>query len=155
MKQIFYLLVFSLITISSMGKGTDFSGKWNLDKSKSTLNAEFSMAPTQMILVQNQDVLTVEKHSSFQDQEFVTNDKLTLDGKECINNGWRDTKKKSTVAWSADEKALTITSKIPMGDNGEMTIIETYQMEENNLKVVSRVSSSFGEASETYLFNKQ
>ena len=155
MKQILYVLVFSLISVSSMGEVVDFSGTWNLNKSKSTLNDQFSMAPNQIILIQNNDGLAVEKHGSFQDQDYTMTDKFTLDGKECINAGWMDTEKKSTAVWSADEKTLTITSKIPMQDGGEMTINETYQTEENNLKVVVKVSSSFGDVTETYLFEKQ
>ncbi|MBW8331498.1 MAG: hypothetical protein K0M40_05745 [Prolixibacteraceae bacterium] len=155
MKQILYVLVFSLISVSSMGEVVDFSGTWNLNKSKSTLNEQFSMAPNQIILIQNNDGLAVEKHGSFQDQDYTMTDKFTLDGKECINAGWMDTEKKSTAVWSADEKSLIITSKIPMQDGGEMTINETYQTEENNLKVVVKVSSSFGDVTETYLFEKQ
>lgn len=138
-----------------MGKGVDFSGTWNLNKPKSTLNDQFSMAPSQIIIAQELDVLTVERHSSFQGQEFTINDKFTLDGKECINDGWQNTQKKSTVVWSDDETSLTITTKIPMQDGGEMTIIETYSLAENSLKITASASSSFGDISETYLFDKQ
>lgn len=155
MKQILYVLVFSLISISSMGIVVDFSGTWNLNKAKSTLNDQFSMAPKQIVLVQTSDGLVVEKHGSFQDQDYTISDKFTLDGKECINAGWMDTEKKSTAVWAADEKSLTITSKIPMQDGGDMTIVETYQTEENNLKIIVSVSSSYGDATETYLFEKQ
>lgn len=155
MKKILYLLVLSLISISSMGNVVDFSGTWNLNKSKSTLNEQFSMAPSQMILIQDMDVLAVERHSSFQGQDFTIKDKFTLDGKECINDGWQDTKKKSVAVWSADEKSLTVTTKFPMQDGGEMTINETYQIEENSLKIVVSASSSFGDLTETYLFDKQ
>lgn len=79
-KQIFYLLVFSLISISSMGAVVDFSGKWNLNKAKSTLNDQFSMTPNQLILTQNNDGLAVEKHGSFQDKDYTISDKFTLDG---------------------------------------------------------------------------
>jgi len=155
MKQIFYLLVFSLISFSSTAKVTDFSGTWNLNKDKSTLNEQFSLAPSQLVLSQDKEIIAVERHSNFQGQEYTITDKFTLDGKECINNGWMETKKKSTTSWSADEKSLTIHSKIPMQDSGEMTIAETFQMDENTLKIVVSVSSSLGDVKETYLFEKQ
>lgn len=155
MKKIIYLFVFTLITFTSMGKVADFSGTWNLNKSQSTLNEQFSMAPSQIILVQTADLLDVEKHANFQGQDYTINDKFTLDGKECINAGWQDSKKTSTVAWSEDEKQMTVTSKIPMQDGGEMTITEAYQMEGNQLKVAVSASSSFGDLTETYLFDKQ
>ncbi len=40
------------------------------------------MAPNQMILTQDTDVLAVERHGSFQDQDHTISDKFTLDGKE-------------------------------------------------------------------------
>lgn len=155
MKKILYLLVFSLITLTSMAKVTDFSGTWNLNKAKSTLNEQFSMAPSQIILLQGDATLDVEKHATWQDQEFTIKDKFTLDGKECINNGWQDSKKTSTAVWSPDEKILTITSKLPMQDGNEMTIVEIYQLQDNNLKLDVSANSSFGEMKETYLFDKQ
>lgn len=155
MKKILYLLVFSLFTLTAMAKVSDFSGTWNLNKEKSTLNEQFSMAPSQIILQQSADVLDVEKHATWQDQEFTIKDKFTLDGKECINPGWQDSKKTSTAVWSADEKTLTITSKLPMQDGNEMTIVEIYQMQDNNLKVDVSANSSFGEMKETFLFDKQ
>lgn len=155
MKKVLYLLVFSLLTLTSMAKVADFSGTWNLNKAKSTLNEQFSMAPSQLILQQSADVLDVEKHASWQDQEFTIKDKFTLDGKECTNKGWQDSQKTSTAVWSADEKSLTITSKMPMQDGNEMTIVEIYQMQDNNLKLDVSANSSFGEMKETFLFDKQ
>ncbi|MDP2890604.1 MAG: hypothetical protein Q8P34_16780 [Bacteroidota bacterium] len=76
-KQILYLLVFSLISVSSIGEVVDFLGTWNLNKSKSTLNDQFSMAPKQIILIHNNDALAVEKHGSFQDQDYTISDKFT------------------------------------------------------------------------------
>ena len=113
------------------------------------------MAPTQLVISQTADALVIERHSTFQDQNFTFKDKLTLDGKECINDGWMDTKKKSTAVWSADGKTLTVSSKIPMQDGNEMTITETYQVEGANLKVTASASSSYGDMSETFLFDKQ
>lgn len=155
MKKILYLIVFSLISVSSMAVVPDFTGTWNLNKGKSTLNDQYSMAPHQLILAQTADVLDVEKHATWQDQPYTIKDKLTLDGKESINPGWQDSQKKSTAVWSDDQKVLTVTSKIPMQDGNEMVIIETYQKEADNLKVMVTATSSFGEMSETYLFDKQ
>jgi hypothetical protein len=155
MKKIIYLIAFTLVSLTSMGIGIDFSGTWNLNKSKSTLSDQFSMAPTQLVISQTADALVIERHSTFQDQNFTFKDKLTLDGKECINDGWMDTKKKSTAVWSADGKTLTVSSKIPMQDGNEMTITETYQVEGANLKVTASASSSYGDMSETFLFDKQ
>ena len=81
--------------------------------------------------------------------------KFTLDGKECVNPGWQDTQKKSTAVWSDDKSSLKITTKFPMGDNGEMTVVETYKLDSGNLIIETMASSSFGEVAETQVFEKQ
>ncbi|HEX7585404.1 MAG TPA: hypothetical protein VF373_11995, partial [Prolixibacteraceae bacterium] len=126
-----------------------------LNSSKSKLNAQFSMAPKDMIAIQTGNDFNLERHSTFQDNDFTIKDKFTLDGKECINPGWQDTQKKSVAEWSEDKSSLKITTKFPMGDNGEMTIVEIYKMDSSNLVVESSASSSFGDVAETLVFDKQ
>jgi hypothetical protein len=155
MKKTFTFLAFLLISVIASAQGPDFSGSWKLNKSKSKLNDQFTMAPKEIILAQKDNDFNVEKHSSFQDRDFTIKDKFTLDGKECINPGWRDTQKKSTAIWSDDKTSLKITTKFPMGDNGEMTVVETYKMDGAVLVVESSASSSFGDVAETQVFDKQ
>ena len=155
MKKIKFLLATLLISSVATAQVVDFSGNWKLNSTKSKLNEEFSMAPKEIILAQKGNDLSVEKHSSFQDQDFTTNDKLTLDGKECINPGWQDSQKKSTVLWSDDKKSLKITTKFPMNDGGEMIIVEVYKMDGSNMVIESSASSSFGDMSETMVYDKQ
>jgi hypothetical protein len=154
MKKITFLLAAFLVSIMANAQGPDFNGTWKLNSSKSKLNADFSMAPKSIIIVQKGNDLQVEKHSSFQDQEFVTTDKLTLDGKECMNKGFQDTQKKSTAIWSDDKKSLKIVSKFSIGDGGEMTITEVYKMDGANFVIESASSSSFGEMAETMVYDK-
>ena len=137
-----------------MAQGPDFSGSWKLNGEKSKLNAEFSFAPKEIIITQAGNDMTVEKHSSFQDQEFVTNDKLTLDGKECTNPGFQDTQKKSTCNWSDDKASLKVISKISIGD-GDMTITEVYKMDAGSMIIESMASSSFGDMNETMVYEKK
>jgi hypothetical protein len=113
------------------------------------------MAPKEIIIVQNGNNFNLERHSTFQDQDFTINDKITLDGVECINPGWQDSEKKSTAVWSDDNASLKITTKIPMGDNGEMTITEVYKLDGANLVIETSSASSFGDRSETMIFDKQ
>jgi hypothetical protein len=154
MKKIVFLLATFLVSVIANAQGTDFSGTWKLNSSKSKLNADFSMAPKSIIIVQSGNDLQVEKHSSFQDQEFVTTDKLTLDGKECMNKGFQDTPKKSTANWSDDKKSLKIISKFSIGDGGDMTITEVYKMDGANFVIESAASSSYGEMAETMFYDK-
>lgn len=133
---------------------TDFTGTWKLNTGKSKLNDQFSFAPKEIIIAQAGNEISVEKHSSFQDQEFVTKDKYTLDGKECINTGFQDSQKKSTANWSDDKKSLKVVSKMPMGDGGEISITEVYRFDGSNLVIDSSASSSFGDMSETMVYDK-
>ncbi len=154
MKNLLPLVTLLLMTIVVCAQ-PDFSGKWKLNKEKSTLNDQFSMAPTEISIVQNSTEISMEKKANFQDNEFIINDKFTLDGKECINEGMMDTKKKSTVAFSDDKKSMIISSKIPMQDGSEMEIKETYTLIDGIMVIESIASSSWGEMKEKMAFNKQ
>jgi len=154
MKKSIILLSALLVAIVFTASAVDFSGNWKLNKSKSKLGEQFSMAPSILIAAQSGNDLNLEKHISFQDQEMTTKEKYTLDGKESVNPGFQDSQKKSTAVWSGDKNSLTITSKIPMGDN-DMTTVEVYKIVDGNLVIDSKMSSSFGENNETMVFDKQ
>jgi hypothetical protein len=155
MKKILILFTAFLVSATVSAQGLDFSGTWKLNTTKSKLGAEFSMAPKEIIIAQKDNDFNVEKHSSFQDQEFTIKDRFTLDGKECLNQGWQDSQKKSTAVWSEDKKSLKIISKMSIGDGGEMTITEVYKMDGGNMVIESSSSSSFGEMTETMVYDKQ
>jgi hypothetical protein len=155
MRKLFYLLALSMISVATMGEGIDFSGTWKLNNEKSIFFEQFSLAPTQVIVIQTADSLMVEKHGNFQGTDYVTKDKISLDGKECVNIGWMDSKKTSTAVWSEDGKTLTISSKMPAQDGGEATMKEVFQLVELNLKIELNAASSMGEMSETYVLDKQ
>jgi hypothetical protein len=154
MKKIIYLFALALIASSGFGQKVDFSGKWKINREKSQLGEEFSMAPNEIILEQGRKSLSVERHSSWQGEDFSFTDNFTLDGKECENPGWMDTVKKSTAVW-AGKKVLKITTKIPTQDGGEMTITEEYKLDGDNLSIKTFASSSYGEMTEVYVFDKQ
>ena len=154
MKKAFSLFIAILLTIT-LSAQIDFSGAWKLNSSKSKLAEQFSMAPKEIIVVQKGNDLSVERHSEWQGQEFTTNDKFTLDGKECVNTGMMDTKKKSTAVWAADKKSLKITSKIPMQDGGEFALNEVYKMDGGNMVIEMSASSSFGDMAETQVYDKK
>ena len=155
MKKIAFFLTAFLMSSVLSAQGTNFSGSWKLNSTKSKLNTEFSMAPKEIIVDQKGNSMKIEKHSTFQEQDFTTTDTLTLDGKECINAGFQDTQKKSTAVWSDDKTSLKISSKIAMGDGGEMTIIEVYKMDGGNLVIESNATSSYGELIETMAYDKK
>lgn len=152
MKKLVFLVTAVFFTTMVFAQ-TDFSGTWALNTSKSKLG-ERSFAPKSVVIVQSKTDISIETRSEFQGEERVRTSKYTLDGKECTNKGFRDMDVKSTAVWSADKKALTITSKIQM-DNGDMTMKSVYKMDGANLVNESSSSSSMGDRSETQVFDKK
>lgn len=150
-KLVFFIAALFLTTL--VFAQTDFSGTWKLNTSKSKLG-ERSFAPKELVIIQKGNDLTLESHSVFQDREMTRTNKYTLDGKECVNAGFRDSEIKSTAVWSENKKSLKISSKFPMQD-GEMKMTAVYKMDNGNLVVESSSSSSFGDRSETQVFDKK
>lgn len=153
MKNLIAVLVFALVAVSTYAQ-TGMSGKWKINKEKSTLNEQFSMAPVEITIVQSGNNFEIEKVVNFQDNTMTQKEKYTLDGKECINDGFMDSKKKSTVAVSEDKKTITITSKIPFQEN-EITTKEVFQIKDGSLVLDSSSASSFGDMSEKVVYTKQ
>ncbi len=148
MKKIVFLLsavFFSTLLFAQ----TDFSGTWTLNTSKSQLG-ERSFAPKSLVITQKGNEMTVESLSEFQGQERTRTSKYTLDGKESVNPGFRDSEIKSKAAWSADKKSLTITSNFET-PNGDMTMTAVYKMDGDNLVI----DNSFGDRSSTQVFDKK
>jgi len=155
MKKIVLLSVVILFSCAISAQVQDFTGTWKLNTGKSILGDQFSLAPREIIVSQNGNDMTVEKHSDFQGEAMTTTDKLTLDGKECINTAWQDAQKKSTAVWSDDARTLTVTSKLNIGEAGDITIVEIFKMDAANMVLVSNASSSYGDLAETMVYDKQ
>lgn len=155
MKKISILLVFAVISSVAIGQKVNFSGTWNLNREKSELNDQFSMAPNSLVVDQTKKELSIQRNSSWQGQDYSFTDKFTLDGNVCENAGFMDMIKKSTADWNDDKKSLTITSTIEMQDGSDMTITEILSMDGDNLVVNTTALSSYGEMSEAYVFDKQ
>lgn len=155
MKKISLLLTLALLSSITIGQRTNFSGTWNINREKSELNDQFSMAPNSLMLDQSRKELSIQRNSSWQGQDFSYTDTFTLDGKECENVGFMDMIKKSTANWNDDKKSIMITSTIEMQDGSEMTITENLSLDGDNLVLHTSASSSYGEMSEVFVFDKQ
>lgn len=148
-------LALALISSIVIGQKTNFSGTWNINREKSELNDQFSMAPNSLVVDQSKKALSIQRNSSWQGQDFSTTDTFTLDGKECENVGFMDMVKKSTADWNDDKKSIKITSTIEMQDGSDMTITENLSLDGENLVLHTSASSSYGEMSEVFVFDKQ
>lgn len=145
-----------VVSPPGMAQVSDFSGTWTINNEKSTLFEQYSLAPSQLILTQSADSLTVEKHGNFQGTDYVTNERFGLNGAESINPGMMPESRKTSVAvWSENGKILTISSRLPTQTQGEVTQKEVYQMIGDSLRLEFTSASSMGEMAETYVFDKQ
>jgi len=150
-----FIFILTMMAIAVFGQNPDFSGKWKISSTKSKLNEQFSMAPKSLVIVQTADVLSIERHGEFQGQEYVSNSKLNLDGSESVNVGMMDTKIKSVATWSEDKTTLTVKTKVPMENAGEISITEVYKLAGADLSIETSSSSDWGESTETYVFEKE
>lgn len=150
---VFAFILLSTGVVSAQGK-VNFSGKWKINESKSKLNEQYSSHPSEITITQSGNNLTVERISNMRGNEMKFTDHYTLDGKECRNPGFRDSETVSTAKWSADGKAITINTKIST-DNGDMTMARVLKMDGNSLVMDFTINGSFGESSETWVFDKE
>jgi hypothetical protein len=155
MKKIIISVAAVILTVVSSAQTLNLSGSFKLNPAKSKLNADFSMAPKEMTIEQTASDLNIEKHTDFQGQEMTTKDKVTFDGKECINAGFMDTKKKSVLSWSDDKKSIKIVSKVAMDDGSEIKTTEVYKFDGANLVLESSMTAPFGDSTETMVFDKK
>jgi hypothetical protein len=155
MKKFIYLIAMVLISSAAIGQKVDFSGTWKINREKSQLGDQFSMAPNSIVLEHTKKEMSLQRNSSWQGQDYSYTDKFTLDGEECENVGMMDMLKKSTVVWNDDKKSLKITTKIEMQDGTDMTIIENLAMDGENLVMETSASSSYGDMSEVFVFDKE
>lgn len=155
MKKLIYLIAIAMISTMTFGQKVDFSGTWKINREKSELNDQFSMAPNSIVVEQTKKEMSLQRNSSWQGQDYSYTDKFTLDGEECENLGFMEMVKKSTVVWNEDKKSLKINTTIEMQDGSEMTIVENLSMDGDNLVMNTSASSSYGDMAEVFVFDKE
>jgi hypothetical protein len=163
--------IFQLVVLVLMGsfllpmatyaaKKVDFSGKWNLNESKSEMGEGNFFSAAKMTVTQKGNTLTIERTRTGRDgQERTSGETLTLDGKENITKT-ENRNTTSVATWSGDGTTLTIKSNIEFNRQGEtfqMTRTEVWTLAEDGkiLKIKSDSSSSRGERSVTLVYDKE
>ncbi|MBN2410771.1 hypothetical protein JXQ31_03695 [candidate division KSB1 bacterium] len=141
------------------GDQLDFSGEWVLNENKSMLDENgTNFLPSKLMVTQKGNDITIVK--TFQreyEDDFVIEEKLTLDGKECKSEFW-NSPRTTTATWSAKGDTLTIASKIFFeggGQSSEMILNEAWSIKDRNLSIKHFSSSSWGERKITIIFDKQ
>lgn len=162
--QLLFVTLFSSLlmipALSLAGEKTDFTGQWTLNESKSDLGEGRFFAAIKMSITQDGNTVIIERTRTGRDGEERTNSEtLTMDGKECINEG-ENRKTTSTVTWSDDGTTMTIKSVREFnrqGETMEMNSTEVWTMSEDGktLKLQSDTSSERGERSVTLIYEKK
>ena len=98
----------------------DFSGEWIFNEDKSVLdNFGVNSIPFKLKIVQKKNNLAIQKTSVLEyTDDMVTNENLTLDGKECTSEMW-DSPKTMKAAWSKNCDTLFIESKVILKRGGQ------------------------------------
>jgi len=154
-KSLITLMIILATALTVSAQPIDFSGKWKLNSTKSSLNYDFSLAPKQLNIEHKENYLSMERFTEFMGQSMNYTDKFTLDGQECLNEGFGGTTRKSVVNWSEDSKSLIIKTKIPTNDFGEVEVTETLMNDGTNLTIKSLAVSGMGELYEVFVFDKE
>jgi len=153
------LLVVAAVVFAKT-KNADFSGTWNLNQEKSVLGegGQRRLATALAVEQKGNDFTITRKGKSQSGEDFETVEKLTLDGKECVNT-LRERPRTSTATWAADNQALTIATTSTFERNGDTTTVkstETWKLADKNavLSIDFSSQSPRGERKGTYVYNK-
>jgi dipeptidyl aminopeptidase/acylaminoacyl peptidase len=163
LKSVFLLTVILFLTnltsFAAPGK-INFTGKWSLNESKSTLSqGGGGFGPAKMLnITQEGNNLTVERTTNRNGEDVTTTLKYTLDGKECDNSNERRTSK-SVLSWSDDGKALTITTNSVSERDGqkfESKNVEVWKMAEGgkSFTIDQVMNSPRGERKSNLVYDK-
>jgi hypothetical protein len=167
-RRMFYLqsgLIIALslfLNVVSFGQAAaNFSGSWAFNESKSNLGeGGFRMISQKLSIIQDDKSLALDRSFTGQDgEERKTTETYTLDGKESVNPVFNTTKK-STAAWSADKKSLTVSSVMVFemnGEKNEIKTVEVYKLADGDktLSIDSQSTSSMGERKAVMVYDKK
>lgn len=165
-KSIKYILIvlsalFFIFGSFSRGEKINFTGAWKFNESKSELDeGRFRGAASQLTVSQNENELQIERlYIRSSGEEFTSTEKLTLDGKECLNIVFGDRERKSTISWSDDKKTINISSVMVFEREGEQITINTTEIwslsdDGNNLVIDYTSTSPRGERKNKFVYDK-
>ena len=161
-KRISAVVLFgAIVSFGLFGQKANFSGTYTFNEGKSQMGEGRFRAPaSKLVIAQSDSVLTMDKTGKdMNGDDAVTKEKYNLGGKISENAGFMNSVKKSTVAWSADNKALTISSTTIMerdGNSMEIKAVEVYSLSADgkSLTINSTSTSQRGERKQTIVYDK-
>lgn len=132
-KTIFILIILFSITssFSALGQKANFSGKWALNKEKTTLADNQLFLSKVSIQLKTDSLLTSRVYENGNGEEYPFEENLSLDGKECKISIY-DMPRKTKASRSNTDGSIIIESTTTFsGDNGEvnLTAKETWKVD--------------------------
>jgi hypothetical protein len=159
-----FCLVASIFMLSSavtLAQKTNYAGSWTMNEVKSpTPENGFRMGAIKFTATQDDQKLILDRTYKGQDgEDMVSKEVYTMDGKVSENTFFQTMKRKSTVAWSADGKILTINSVTFIdrdGETMEMKSTEVLKLSSNGaeLTVESTLNTPNGDMKSTIVYDK-
>jgi hypothetical protein len=141
-------------------KKLNLSGTWVLSESKSDFGEYGRMwASDKLVIVHKGKNMSIERTGRTQaGDEFTIMENLTVDGKECVNQIFGESKKTSTV--SGDKQSLTVNSLLNLEFEGQamdIKTIEIYSLDDGGklLVVNGSSSSSYGDMTVKFVYDKK
>jgi len=148
-----------LIPANSFSQTPNFTGEWKINEEKSELGEGRMRGATRLVIKHSDDEMSIERTSMGRSGEaFTSNEKMTLDGKECEN--MVNTRKKiSSATWAEDGKSLNITSSMTFSRDGntmEIKSTENWMLSaENELTIDAVTQTPRGERIRKIVYDKQ
>jgi hypothetical protein len=158
------LLTLPLLPCNSMpmARKAKFSGTWILNESKSDFGDYGRMwASNKLIIVQKWRKMSIERFSSGPTgEEYNVLENYTMNGEECENPIFEQSKKTSTVTWSDDKQSLTINSKLELEFEGQemiMDTIEAFTLEDDGktLVITGTAMTDYGDMVVKFIYDLQ
>jgi mRNA-degrading endonuclease HigB of HigAB toxin-antitoxin module len=139
----------------------DFFGDWIFNEEKSVLdNMNVNSIPYKLKITQKENDLAVQKTYVLEyTDDMVTDENLTLDGKECTSEMW-DSPKTMKATWSKNCDTLIIESKVILKRSGQtydVVVNESWRLQKLGAVLsIKQYSNSFwGERNITLIYDKK
>jgi hypothetical protein len=147
-----------MLSIPGYTQISGLSGRWQLDRSKSTQLDYFPTLVKLLIKVQGDSLLTERTYESGDGQEYPFNENVSLDGKEYKITIY-DMPRVSKAIWLDSDSILSVESVTTFyGSNGpeDFKTREAWKVDKTNriLTISFTNNTSMGESTGAWVFNR-
>ena len=161
-KLVSFLIVSAVLFSFKPVYQANFSGTWSLNEGKSELGQFGARAAASRITVdQKEDAITITRATAdLQGNPTALTETLGYDGKESESTGFANSKKKSSLKWSADGNSFIVSYTIAFDRGGQVTELkgsETWSLgaDGKSLLLQNSLSTPQGDFATKAAYDKQ